>query len=165
MGFINGLAFLRIMRAAGRDTGYGVLQEKEEKLVVTTMDELDELVIGRFVPFRNKLTGVFREKYPIIFSTAAAFMGRKEGKVGLQVTEGGRVAGEYTLHIKGVEIDRAERGLDSLIELPVVGAIRPYVAIERSGLEGLLDDEAAILAEPFAAVVRHLPEMTIKFLR
>ena len=131
-----------------------------------TMDQLDKLVIEEFIPFRNRLTGVFRDKYPYIFSLAEAVMGRKESKIGLQVTEDGRVSGEYTLYLIGVNIEKAERGrLESVISLPVAGVIKPYIVVERAGLERILNDERAVLADPLAAIARYLPEMTIKFLR
>lgn len=131
-----------------------------------TMNEVDRLVIEGLVPFRNKLTAVFRDKNPYLFGMASAALAGKESKFGVQVTEGGRVAGEYTLHVSGVEITRAEPGkLESGVQLPYVGMIKPCLIIERAGLERILGDEGAIMADPFPAMLKHLPELTVKFLR
>lgn len=130
-----------------------------------SLSDVDRLIIDGLVPFRNKLTGVFRDKYPILFGAAnAAFAGRMN-KFGVQVTEGGRVVGEYTLHMSGVEITRAEPGkLESGVQFPGVGTVKPYIVVERSTLEKLLGDEAAIMADMFPAVLKHMPGLTIKFL-
>ncbi|MDT8902820.1 hypothetical protein [Anaeroselena agilis] len=131
-----------------------------------TMSEIDRLVIEGLVPFRNRLTATFRDKHPYLFGMASAAMAGKESKFGVQVTEGGRVAGEYTLHVSGVEITHAEPGrLESGVQLPYVGTIKPYMVIERSSLERIIGDEAAIMADPFPAMLKHLPDMTVKFLR
>ena len=131
-----------------------------------TGNEVDRLVIEGLVPFRNRLTAVFRDKHPYLFGMASAALTGKESKFGVRVTEGERVAGEYTLHVSGVEITRAEPGkLESGVQLPYVGTIKPYMVIERAGLERILGDEAAIMADPIPAVMKHLPEMTLKFLR
>lgn len=130
-----------------------------------TMSDVDRLVTEGLVPFRNRLTGVFRDKHPYLFGMASAALAGKTSKFGVRVTEGGQVAGEYTLHVQGVEITHAEPGkLESEIRLPHVGTIRPYIVVERSGLEKILGDEAAIMADPIPAMLRHLPAMTVKFL-
>ncbi|MDR7866812.1 MAG: hypothetical protein RIN56_08320 [Sporomusaceae bacterium] len=130
------------------------------------MTDVDRLVVEGLVPFRNRLTAVFRDKHPYLFGMASAALTGKESKFGVQVTEGGRVAGEYTLHVSGVEITGAEPGkLESGVQLPYAGTIKPYMVIERSGLERILGDEAAIMADPFPAMLKHLPELTVKFLR
>lgn len=130
-----------------------------------TSGDVDRLVMEGFVPFRNRLTGVFRDKHPYLFGMASTILAGKASRLGVQVTENGRVAGEYTLHVKGVEITHAEPGrLDAEVQLPHVGTIRPYVVIERGGLEKIIGDEAAIMADPVPAMLRHLPVMTLKFL-
>jgi hypothetical protein len=130
-----------------------------------TMGDVDRLVMEGLVPFRNRLTGVFRDKHPYLFGMASAALAGKTSKAGVQVTEGGRVAGEYTLHVQGVEITHAEPGkLESGIQLPYAGTIRPYIIVERGDLERLLGDEAAIMADPIPAMLKHLPAFTVKFL-
>lgn len=131
-----------------------------------TANEVDRLVIEGLVPFRNRLTATFRDKHPYLFGMASAALTGKESRIGVQVTEGGQVAGEYTLHVSGVEITGAEPGkLESGVNLPYVGTIKPYLVIERGSLERILGDEAAIMADPIPAMLKHLPEMTLKFLR
>jgi hypothetical protein len=131
----------------------------------TTLNAVDRLVMEQFVPFRNKLTGVFRDRHPYLFGLASTVLSGKTSKFGLQVTEGGRVSGEYTLHMSGVEITGAEPGkLESGLQLPHVGMIRPYAIIERSDLERIIGDEAAIMAAPIPAMLKYLPAMTLKFL-
>ncbi len=130
-----------------------------------TMGDVDRLVMEGLVPFRNRLTNAFRDKYPMLFGAASAAFAGKTNKFGVQVTEGGRVAGEYTLHMSGVEITRAEPGkLESSVEIPMVGTIRPCIMVERSVLERLLGDEKAIMADMFPEIIKHMPGLTIKFL-
>ncbi len=130
-----------------------------------TVNDVDKLVMEGLVPFRNRLTGAFHDKHPYLFGMASAALAGKTSKVGVQVTEGGRVAGEYTLHVQGVDITHAEPGkLESGIQLPYAGTIRPYLVVERGDLERIIGDEAAIMADLFPAMLKHLPALTVKFL-
>ena len=105
------------------------------------MYDLDKLVKERFVPFRGRLTEIFRSKHPYMLSFLQAVMGEKRSKVGLRITEGGQTAGEYTFHLTGINITGVEGGkLESAVEHPFLGLVRPYVTIERAALERLIDD-------------------------
>lgn len=131
-----------------------------------TLDKVDDLVVNRLVPFREKIVAALRDKHPHIFRIIEAFLTGHENKVGLQVLEGGRVAGEYTLVLDGIRIMRAEPGrLDSGIHHPFLGLVKPYGVVERSAIEKMLGDEATFMADPFAAAAKYMPEITIKFLR
>ncbi len=130
-----------------------------------TFNDVDKLVMEGLVPFRNRLTGAFREKHPYLIGMASAALAGKTNRMGVRVTAGGRVAGEYTLHVQGIELTHAEPGkLESGIELPYAGTIRPFIVIERGDLERMLGDEAAIMADPIPQMLKYLPALTVKFL-
>lgn len=130
------------------------------------MTGLDQLVTERFVPFRERILAAYRDKHPGIFAMIDAVLAGKENRVGLQVLEGGRVAGEYTLHLKGVSIAGTDCGkLDSGFNHPFLGVFRPYLVIEQDTLERMIGDEPDFIDDLPAAIVKYLPECTLKFLR
>lgn len=129
-----------------------------------TLSETDRL-IDEFVAFRNQLTTTFRDKHPYLFAAATTVLAGKESKFGMRITEGGRPVGEYTLSLSGTTITGAVGGrLESGIQLPYIGVLKPFISIERDRLESILADRDAILADPFQAMLKHLPSMTIGFL-
>lgn len=131
-----------------------------------TMTKIDDLVINRMVPMREKIVAVLREKHPQIFKVIEAVLAGQDNKIGLQVLEGGRVAGEYTFNLEGISIKRTDAGrLGSAIHHPFLGLLRPYFIIESSTIEKFLGDEASIMADPFAAAGKYFPDITIKFLK
>jgi hypothetical protein len=135
---------------------------------VATMvaENLDQLIYDRLIPFRERIIKKVSEKHPQIMHMVNAMLTGRENKVGLQVMENGRVAGEYTFHLSGINITRTDAGkLDSGLHHPFLGLIKPYIAVERSTLEAIIADEASIGADPLAAVARHLPGVTFKFMR
>ena len=130
------------------------------------MDELDKLVKEKFVPFRERLTEIFRGKHPHVVSILQAMMGDKHNKFGMIITDGGQTAGEYTFHLSGIHITDAERGkLESEVHHPFLGVIRPYVTIERKALERMIADEPSFKDEFFSSPAKHLPDLTVKFLQ
>lgn len=131
-----------------------------------TMDRIDDLVINRMVPMREKIVNALREKHPQIFKVIEAVLAGQDNKIGLQVLEGGRVAGEYTFNLDGIRIKRTDPGrLDSGIHHPFLGLVKPYFIVESSTLEKFLGDEASIMADPFAAAGKYFPDITVKFLK
>jgi hypothetical protein len=130
-----------------------------------TLSKVDELIKDKFVPFRERIVDRFSEKHPHMSSMISAILANKENKFGMQVTENNQVVGEYTFHFGGMQINNTEYGkLDSAIQHPLMGVIKPYSSIERSALEKIIADEENIKNEPFSAITKYLPEMTIKFL-
>lgn len=130
------------------------------------MDELDKLVKEKFVPFRERLTEIFRGNHPHVVTVLQAVMGDKQNKVAMRITEGGKTAGEYTFHLVGIHIKDAIGGkLESEVHHPFLGVIRPYVTIEREALERLIADESSFKDEFFSALAKHLPDLTVKFLQ
>jgi hypothetical protein len=131
-----------------------------------TLDRIDDLVINRMVPMRERIVAALREKHPQILKVVEAVLAGQDNKVGMQVLEGGRVAGEYTFSLDGIRIKRTEAGrLDSGIHHPFLGLVKPYFIIESSTIEKFLGDEASIVADPFATAGKYFPDITIKFLK
>jgi len=53
--------------------------------------------------------------------------------------------------------------LDSFLSTPV-GIIRPYIILEKSTLERMIQDEPNFIKDPFATKIKYHRDMTIKFL-
>jgi hypothetical protein len=132
---------------------------------ITTTD-VDALVKNEFVPFRERLTEALSKKHPQLFSVINALFTHQQGnKFGLQVTENGRIIGEYGLNFNGAEITDVTSGkLDSEVHHPFWGTIKPYVSIERAALEKMIADENNLLNDYVPNVIKYLPVLTIKFL-
>jgi hypothetical protein len=128
--------------------------------------DVDSFVKDELVPFRNRLSEAFSQKNPQLFSFLnALFANQGSNKFGLQVTENGRVTGEYILHANGGQITDVESGkLDSEIHHPFLGTIKPYVSIERSTLEKMIGEEDNLLNNYAPTATKYLPDVTIKFL-
>lgn len=130
------------------------------------MNNLDSLVKDELVPMREKMMSSFSQKHPQIFSMINAMMAGRDSKAGMQVTENGQVIGKYTFQLNGVNIVNVESGtLESLVQHPFVGTLKPYATIERSALEEMLKDEQNFIEDPFPTIVKHLPKITINFMQ
>ena len=131
-----------------------------------TATDVDKLVMEKFVPFRERLVDVFAEKHPHIFTMLRAVFSNKDNKFGLQITESGRVTGEYTLSLDGLRIAGVEPGrLSSEIHHPFLGVIKPYIAVERATLVKAVADDRLLELDIAYAVRTYLPELTVRFLR
>jgi hypothetical protein len=132
----------------------------------TTTIDVDNFIKNEFVPFRERLVENLTKKHPQLFSVISALFTNQQGnKFGLQVTENGRIVGEYSLNFNGTRITDVESGkLDSEVHHPFLGAIKPYVSIERKALEKMISDENNIVNDYVPTAVKYLPDITVKFL-
>jgi hypothetical protein len=129
-----------------------------------TMD-LDKLIMEELVQFRKKVIEAVQERHPGIFAVVNKVLADKENILGMQVTENGKVMGEYTFILKGIHISSVESGqLVSEIHHPFLGIIKPYVAIEKGQIERLLADQEFI-TNMTVSIPRYLPGITIKFMQ
>lgn len=129
------------------------------------MTEVDRLVLEKFVPLRERIIDAVQGKHPHVFTMINALMAGKQNKIGLQVNEGGKLAGEYTFNLDGVRIIRTDPGkLEAEFHHPFLGIVRPYVVIERTNLEKLIADEASFTSDLLPTIARHLPDLTFKFM-
>ncbi|HWR43068.1 hypothetical protein [Sporomusa sp.] len=129
------------------------------------MTDTDNLIKEKVLPFREKILGVVKEKHPHMYAVANGILSGRKNKAGLQVTQDGKVVGEYTFHLDGIHIESVECGkLDSEIHHPFLGVVKPYGVLEKSAIEKMLEDEG-FSNEMFSALVKYLPDVTIKFLR
>lgn len=128
--------------------------------------DIDVLVKEKLAPLRERIIDTFVEKHPHIFSAVNGMLGvHQDNQVGMQVTEGGRVVGEYTFHLKGVRIADIESGkLNSEIHHPFLGVLKPYASIERKALENMIADENDFHHDLIGAARKYLPDVTLKFL-
>lgn len=130
-----------------------------------TMTEVDTLVQDKLLPMRNRVLDVLEKKHANIFAMINPLLASHKNKFGLQVTENGRVVGEYVLHLGGLRVNNVEIGkLDSEFHHPLMGVIKPYASIERKALEKIIADEQRLQNELFSTLAEYLPDITIKFL-
>jgi hypothetical protein len=128
------------------------------------MSDVDVLVTEKLVAFRKQILEVLKEKHPYMIGIAESAMGGRKNKFGMLVTENGKVAGEYTFLVDGINIESVEAGvLDSAVKHPFLGEIKPYAVMERTDIEAMIGDEE-FLTDTFAAVKKLLPKTTLKFL-
>jgi hypothetical protein len=92
-------------------------------------------------------------------------LANKKNKFGMQVMENSQVVGEYILHLNGLRVTDIETGkLDSEINHPFMGVIKPYASVERKTMEKIISEEEDLKNDLFPTIVRYLPGVTIKFL-
>ena len=129
------------------------------------MSDLDELIREKIVPFRKRILEALAGKHPHIFKVLNAYFSGKSNNIGMQVTENGKVIGEYTFYLDGLDIARVEsKKLSSEIHHPF-GVIKPYGIVEKSYLEKMLEDEQGFITEPFSTAAKYMPGITVKFMR
>ena len=127
------------------------------------MNEIDALIKEKLVPMRNRVIEGIGQKHPNIQGVVENLTG-KDKKLGVQVTENGRIVGEYTFHLSGRQVIDVEYGvLSPEVNLPM-GTVKPYRVIEKSVLERALNDEQNVINEPFKTMQKYMPDITIKFL-
>lgn len=125
---------------------------------------LDSFVLEKFVPFREQILETLKEKHPLVLTTVDSVFKGKQMKIGMKVLNNGNVAGTYTFFLDGIHIVNTQSGIiESEINHPFLGLIKPYVEIEQSAMEQMTVDPE-FTCEPFSALVRYLPSITIKFL-
>jgi hypothetical protein len=129
------------------------------------MTDVDRLITEQLVPFREKILDAVKEKHPYIYSFANNIFEGRKSMVGLQVNEDGKVVGEYTFHLNGIRIEGVDTGkLDSGINHPFLGMVKPYGIVEKSLLEKVIADHG-IADDLQNALHSYLPDITIRFLR
>ena len=129
------------------------------------MTDVDKLIMEQLVPFREKILDILKEKHPYVYSFANTIFEGRKSMVGLQVTEAGQVIGEYTFHLAGIRIENVDAGkLESGVNHPFLGMVKPYGIIEKRVIEKVVTD-TAIADDLRSALVTYLPDITIRFLR
>ncbi|MFZ5590264.1 MAG: hypothetical protein ACOY81_00410 [Bacillota bacterium] len=129
------------------------------------MNDVDRLIKEGFVPFKKRAAESFAQQHPHIMAVLKKLLGGQKNRVGIRVTENGKMVGEYTIHMEGTDITEVESGvLSSELHHPFGIIIRPYVIIERSALERMLKEEENIISNPMSAIRKYLPDLTLKFM-
>lgn len=127
--------------------------------------DLDKLIREDLVQFRERVIEAVQKDHPHIFAVIDKLISDKENKIGMQVLENNQVAGEYTFNLKGIHVTSVDSGkMISELHHPMLGIVKPYVIIERSQIEKIINDQE-FFRNLLSAVPKYLPEMTIKFMR
>jgi hypothetical protein len=131
----------------------------------TMNHDLDKFIEQQFLPFHRQNVDSLIKKHPHLINIVNTILANKDNRAAIQVTHSGKVIGEYTLYLDGLFIVKVDCGrLDSQINHPFLGVVKPYVVVEQVVLEKIVADENNYLNEPFSAVGPYLPDLTIKFL-
>jgi len=129
------------------------------------MSELDILVTKKLVEYRKDILKFFKEKHPYVVGMLETVFAGKENRLGLQVTDSGKVLGEYTFIVTGIQVSGTETGrLNPSLKHPLLGiTIRPYILIEKAVLEKMITDES-YKDDILGYMTRMLPDITVKFM-
>lgn len=129
------------------------------------MSELDILVTKKLVAYREEILKSFKEKHPYVVGMLETVFAGKENRVGLQVTDSGKVVGEYTFIVTGIEVSGTETGrLNPSLKHPLLGiTIKPYILVEKAVLEKMITDES-YKDDILGYATKILPDITIKFM-
>lgn len=127
------------------------------------MSELDKFIQEELMPFYKRTFNAFKQNHHALYSLVNSFFAGKHNYVGMRITENEKLLGEYTVHLDGASISHIESGLSSEIHTPF-GIIRPYVILEKSTLEKVLQDEPNFIKDPIKTKLKYYRYMTIKFL-
>ncbi len=117
------------------------------------------------ISIKKKSYDVISEKHPHIFSAINTFFAKRDNKSGIQITENGKVIGEYTIVFNGMNIKEIQSGvLAPEIHHPF-GVIKPYGIVEKSVLERMVAEEDSIINDPMSTIRKYMPDITIKFMK
>jgi len=129
------------------------------------MNEIDRLVMEELLPLKKEAMKSFARKYPQFMELFDTFLKGQRNKIGVEITEKGEKAAEYTFHMEGTDITEVEKGvLSSELHHPFGIIIRPYFVTERSVLEKAIADKEYIISNPVEAIEKYLPFMILKFM-
>ncbi len=103
--------------------------------------DLDKFIEQQVLPFHRQNVDALIKKHPYIIDFVNTILANKDNRAAIQVTDSGKVIGEYTLYLDGLFIVKVDSGrLDSQIHHPFLGVVKPYVVVERVVLEKILAD-------------------------
>lgn len=131
---------------------------------VISMSDVDEFIQGELVPFYKRAFDAFKQNHHAFYSVLNSFLSGNKNHIGMRVTANERVLGEYTVYLDGANFSHIDNGvLSSELHTPV-GIIRPYIILEKSTLERMIQDEPNFIKDPFVTKMKYYRDMTIKFL-
>lgn len=129
------------------------------------MGNLDEFMQEQYLPFYKRVVEAFELKHPTLWATLRSFIAGRKNHYGMRLTENGATVGEYTMYLDGISLVKAESGdLKAEVHTPF-GVLRPYVILEKSTLEQMVQDEEGFVNNLFATKMKYVPEFTLKFLK
>ncbi len=129
------------------------------------MTDIEVLVREKFVSLKNRASDALAERNPQLYSLLDMYFSGKKYSIGMQITEDGQKAGDFTIHAEGLKITEVQSGVLAPEVPHPFGVIKPYVIIERDIFEQILQDENGFINEPFALMRKYMADITIKFMR
>ena len=129
------------------------------------MNDTDKFMQEEFMSFYKRVVDAFQQNHHTLYAILNSFLAGKKNHIGIRVTADDHLLGEYTLYLEGANVHHLDNGvLSSEINTPF-GIIRPYIIIEKSTLEKMIQDEANFIKDPFTTKMKYAPESTVKFLK
>lgn len=124
------------------------------------MNNTDKFMQERLMPFCKHTFDAFKQNHHSIYSVINSFLSEKKSQIGMRITANESFLGEYTLHLDGANVSHLENGvLSSEIHTPF-GIIRPYVILEKSTVEKMIQDEPNFIKDPFTTKLKYYRYMT-----
>jgi hypothetical protein len=128
------------------------------------MNDTDKFMQEELMPFYKRTFDAFKQNHHAIYSVINSFLSGKKSQIGMRITANESVLGEYTLHLDGANVSHLDNGILASEVYTPFGIIRPYVIIEKSTVEKMIQDEPNFIKDPFTTKMKYYRDMTIKFL-
>ena len=129
------------------------------------MNDIDQLMQEELMPFYKRVSDAFKHNHNTLYSLLNTFLAGRKNHIGIRITDNEKVLGEYTMHLDGANVSHIENGvLSSEVHTPF-GIVKPYVILEKSIVETMIQDEPNFIKDLFATKMKYASETTIKFLK
>lgn len=129
------------------------------------MKETDKLITESLIPFRKELLERFAAQHPVLYTAAKTFLGKKESRIGMQITDGNYITGKYTFILNGIDITDVQKDIiNPSFEVPMLGNIKMYMVMEEKDVVTMLQDKAFFTDEIIETGMKYMPAITLKFL-
>lgn len=129
------------------------------------MNDTNKFVQEEFLPFYKRTIEAFKQNHHTFFSVIHTFLADKKAHIGIRLTENDSVVGEYTVYLEGVGVSHIDIDvLSSEVPTPF-GVIKPYVILEKSTVEKMIQDEPSFISDPFKTKLKYVHDVTIKFMK
>ncbi|MBC8015414.1 MAG: hypothetical protein H7X79_06685 [Sporomusaceae bacterium] len=129
------------------------------------MSEFDQFIQEDFLSFYKRVSGAFKQNHHALYSVLNSFLAGRKNHIGIRITDNEKVIGEYTLHLDGANVSHIENGvLSSEVHTPF-GVVKPYIILEKSIVEKMIDDEPNFIKDLFSTKIKYASDTTVKFLK
>jgi hypothetical protein len=129
------------------------------------MNDTDKFIQEEYLPFYRRTIEAFKQNHQTFYSVLNTFLAGKKVQLGIRLTQNDSVIGEYTLYLEGVGVSHIDNGVLSPEVSTPFGVIKPYIIVEKSTVEKMIQDEPSFISDPFKTKLKYVHDVTIKFLK